>query len=247
MNHASSLRELRRLYFREGSVIFFLLIALVLGIFAASNVHGVGLLYAAGGALLYSFEEYMTHVFVFHQRVPKHRGAYIALYRLHLGHHDRPRRVDLLFTPLWYTLPMFMLNAAAFLLVTRSEGKAAALLFGLVCGYLAFEWFHLVVHSPHRPGPILSYVRKQHHGHHYWNEKRWYSISPTALVFDVAFRTAGEMHLAPRSADPERSGVGHDDPRLVAARDFYRLKTDWTETESKLWAKSVTGLESSNA
>jgi hypothetical protein len=247
MRHGSLIGELRAAYLRDGAVRLFLVMSAVLFAFNATRAHGATFALVLVGWGLYLLEEYVSHVLVFHGFVPKSRRGYLALYRLHLGHHDRPRRVDLLFTPLWYTLPMLALNAAVFALVTRDVVSVTLLSQGLIAGYLLFEWCHLVVHSPLRPGPILAYVRKQHHGHHHWNEKRWYTISPPAIAFDFLFGTGGEVSSAPRSADPERSGVAEGDERLVNARLFYRSHTDWTEHESRLWTPPVRPLGGADA
>jgi len=247
MNRARLLGELRGAYFRDHAVRLFFVMSLLLLAFNLTHARGwqIGLVGAGWG--VYLLEEYLSHVFVFHGWVPKGEGAYLALYRLHLGHHDRPRRVDLLFTPLWYTLPMLLLNVLLFALVARERVSVALLAQGLIGGYLFFEWCHLVVHSPLRPGALLSYVRKQHHGHHHWNEKRWYTISPPAVVFDLLFGTGGQVETAPRSLDAERSGVSESDVRLVRARARYRDHTDWTEHESRLWMESARSFGGADA
>lgn len=247
MNRGQLLGELRGAYFRDPAIRLFFGASVVLLAFNLTHPRGFAVALVLAGWALYLLEEYVSHVFVFHGWVPKNERAYLALYRLHLGHHDRPRRVDLLFTPLWYTLPMLLLNLAAFALVTRDRGSVALLAQGLIAGYLLFEWCHLVVHSPLRLGPVLAYVRKQHHGHHHWNEKRWYTISPPALAFDLLFGTGGEVAKAPRSPDPERSGVAETDGRLVHARAHYRGRTDWTEHESRLWMSRVRPLGGADA
>jgi hypothetical protein len=55
------------------------------------------------------------------------------------------------------------------------------------------------------------------------------------------------MATAPRSADPERSGVAESDVRLVRARAHYRDRTDWTEHESRLWMASARPLGGADA
>lgn len=190
--------------------------------------------WVSAGWLLYLVEEYLSHVFVFHAPVPRNKWVYLARYRLHLGHHDRPRRVDLLFTPIWYTLPMLSLNALAFYFATRDAVVTLELCLGLVCGYLFFEWCHLLIHAPFRTGAILSHVRRLHHGHHHWNEHRWFALSPPAVVLDLMFGTGGAIGSTQRGLDPERSGVAESDPRLVLAREWYS-QSDGTPTESRLW------------
>lgn len=223
-------------YWSEYSVLFYVaLLILALG-GAATQLDWVQLLsLIAYGWLIYLAEEYFSHVTFFHGLMPSNKTIYRFLYRLHHGHHDKPRRLDLLFTPMWYTLPALLINAICFALVTHDLGPSFALTAGLILGYLMFEWWHLIVHSPIEPGPILRYVRHQHMGHHYWNEKRWYTISPPAIIFDVIFRTSGHVQQSPRSPNPMTAGLDQEDERLLSAREYYRYNSDWTEDESSIW------------
>ncbi|WP_432719542.1 hypothetical protein R0381_000324 [Jeongeupia wiesaeckerbachi] len=230
------LSALRRAYFSDHSVLFYG--ALSVGCAAAALAQlpwSQSLLCAAIGWALYLSEEYFSHIVIFHGRIPRNAFLYRLLYRLHLGHHDKPRRLDLLFTPVWYTLPALLLNAALFYWVTADVWQTAALSAGLMGGYLMFEWWHLIVHSPYEPGPVLRYVRQQHMGHHHWNENRWFTISPAALVFDVMCQTGGKVHDAPRSKNPPTAGLDEDDARLVRAREHFRTGSDWNENESAIW------------
>ncbi|MGZ8288952.1 MAG: hypothetical protein ACXW2U_03035 [Telluria sp.] len=235
-SQAIYLRALRRAYFSDHSVLFYGVLALA-GAAACLNrmAPADALLYAAIGWFIYLPEEYFSHVLVFHGHIPRNKFLYRMLYRLHLGHHDKPRRLDLLFTPTWYTLPALLLNIGIFALVTRDAWQTVALCTGLMSGYLMFEWWHLVVHSPYEPGPVMRYIRHQHMGHHHWNERRWYTISPAAVIYDVVLGTAGRVHEAPRSKNPPTAGLEQDDERLVAARSHYRFGSDWKEDESAIW------------
>lgn len=230
------LRALRRAYLLDPSVLFYGVLATGCAMAAFMHLAPLeALLYGLAGWALYLPEEYFSHVWVFHGKIPRNRFLYRLLYRLHLGHHDKPRRLDLLFTPTWYTLPALVLNVALFYGVTRDAWQTAALCTGLMLGYLMFEWWHLVVHSPYEPGPVLRYIRRQHMGHHHWNEQRWFTITPPAVLFDVLCRTGGPVHDAPRGKNPPTAGLAADDARLVHARRHYRDASDWNEDESAIW------------
>ncbi len=232
----AELQAIRKLYWSEASVLFYSAICVLMLASATIKLSWWELLsFVVYGWLIYLPEEYFSHVTFFHGVMPTNKKVYRFLYRLHHGHHDKPRRLDLLFTPMWYTLPALVLNTVCFALFTHDLGRTLALTTGLILGYLMFEWWHLIVHSPYEPGPILRYVRHQHMGHHYWNERRWYTISPPALILDVLFRTAGHVQQSPRSISPTTAGLAPDDPRLLEARDFYRHCSDWTEDESAIW------------
>ena len=224
MTNRQQLYKLARTYLLEPTIWIYgvILIAAATASWRLLPAGGWMILVVTGWAV-YIVEEYVTHVFVFHGWVPQNPRLYLLQYRLHLGHHDQPDRVDLLFTPLWYTGPMLGLNVAVFWMASGGLGPTFALTTGLVGGYLTFEWLHLLVHSSYQPGRIIRHVRKQHMGHHFWNEHRWYTISPPGMVLDKIFGTGGTVSSAPKSDDPERSGVAPHDPRLVAARKFFAL------------------------
>ncbi|MFZ6818811.1 sterol desaturase family protein [Undibacterium sp. Ji22W] len=236
---STDMRAIRLAYWSEYSVLFYAALCLLLLGSAGSQLTWVPLVsLIAYGWLIYLAEEYFSHVTFFHGVMPQGKITYRFLYRLHHGHHDKPRRLDLLFTPMWYTFPALLLNAVCFALVTHDIARSLALTAGLILGYLMFEWWHLIVHSPVEPGPILRYVRNQHMGHHYWNEKRWYTISPPAVIFDVIFGTSGHVQQSPRSSNPTTAGLDQEDERLLAAREYYRSNSDWTEDESSIWKQT---------
>ena len=59
---------------------------------------------------LYLVEEHLIHRFVFHAPAPRRQFLFDLLYRLHYGHHDQERNRHLLFTPLWFALPMALVT-----------------------------------------------------------------------------------------------------------------------------------------
>lgn len=235
-NQSTLLATLRNTYFSDKSIVIYgaLTILLCIVSFLQLPVSEVLTLFVTGW-IIYLPEEYLSHVLVFHGPLFKNKHMYRLMYRLHLGHHDKPRRIDLLFTPLWYTLPALLLNVVIFSIVTNDAYQIAALTSGLIFGYLLFEWWHLIVHSPYQLNSVLRYVRNQHMGHHHWNERRWFTISPPALILDFFFRTGGKIQKAPRSSNPMTSGLNNSDERLVNARRYYREFSDWKEDESALW------------
>jgi len=235
-SYAPLLPALRKTYFSDHAVRFYVVLTIAAAVFSLQQIHpfhALGLFML--GWLLYLPEEYFSHVLIFHGAMPKNRTLYRLLYRLHLGHHDKPRRVDLLFTPMWYTFPSLLINALLFMWVTKDIYQTAAVSSGLIFGYLMFEWWHLLVHSPYLPGPILRYIRGQHMGHHHWNERRWYIISPPAVVLDWLFRTSGSVQKSPRSVSPMTAGLAADDERLLRARAHYSGRSDWNDEESAIW------------
>jgi hypothetical protein len=98
------------------------------------------------GWVLYLFEEHLIHRFVFHAPPPRQQVLFDLLYRLHYGHHDQVRSRHLLFTPLWFALPITALTIAALSLALPMIDTLIAILGGSVCAYLVFEWLHLMSH-----------------------------------------------------------------------------------------------------
>ena len=77
-------------------------------------------LFALGWSL-YVLEEHLIHRFIFHAPAPRNQRLFDLLYRLHYGHHDQVRNRHLLFTPLWFSLPVTVMNIAAWRSCCRSK------------------------------------------------------------------------------------------------------------------------------
>src|SRR5687767_9615394 len=99
-------------------------------------------LFALGWGL-YLLEEHLIHRFIFHAPAPQRQFLFDLLYRLHYGHHDQQRSRHLLFTPLWFALPIALVTVAALSIVLPVKSALIAVAGGSVCGYLFFEWLHL--------------------------------------------------------------------------------------------------------
>src|SRR3954465_15154724 len=69
-------------------------------------------LFAMGWGL-YLLEEHLIHRFIFHAPAPKRQFLFDVLYRLHYGHHDQQRNPHLLFTPIWFALPIALATVVA--------------------------------------------------------------------------------------------------------------------------------------
>ena len=142
-------------------------------------------LFALGWGL-YLLEEHLIHRFVFHAPAPKNQFLFDLLYRLHYGHHDQQRSRHLLFTPLWFALPIALVTVALLTLVLPLRSALIAVLGGSVCGYLVFEWLHLTSHFRMEKGRLGRYVTRRHARHHNIDYHHWYTVSPGAQVVDRA-------------------------------------------------------------
>jgi hypothetical protein len=175
------------------------------------------------GWVLYLFEEHLIHRFVFHAPAPRQQFLFDLLYRLHYGHHDQVRSRRLLFTPLWFALPITALTIAALSTVLPMIDTLIAILGGSVCAYLAFEWLHLMSHVRLAKGRLVRSITRRHARHHFIDHHYWFTVSPGGQVIDKALG----------SDPPDRSvvanvhtcGLDPDDPRLVSSRRRFGFDT----------------------
>ena len=116
-------QKLLRIYSSDMGIRVMTLMALV-GLVLALRQRGVytiGLLALGWG--LYLLEEHLIHRFIFHAPAPKNQFLFDLLYRLHYGHHDQQRSKHLLFTPLWFALPIALVTVAALSLHAAAGGR----------------------------------------------------------------------------------------------------------------------------
>ncbi len=98
-----------------------------------------------GGVALYA------HRFLFHLPPPKHPFLLKLLKRLHYDHHEDPDKLELLFLPLWYSVPQFVLVGSIVYLVTGKIAITTTFLSGAVLYHLYYEWKHYIAHRPIKP------------------------------------------------------------------------------------------------
>ena len=150
------------------------------------------------GLALFPGIEYGLHRFALHAP-PCHRPRLFHLQRrLHYDHHRQPERLDLLFLPVWITLPLATLSICAFRLMTGSWAIAGALLFGSLAGLLYYEWVHYRAHIPDAPRTAWGrWMKKYHLWHHFKNERYWFGV--TSPVIDWLAGTYRPVERVPRS------------------------------------------------
>lgn len=197
------------------------------------------LAWLALGWLLFVPQEYFTHTLVLHRPMPRTQRGYRWQYRLHYGHHDHPRRHDLMYMPLWLTLPMMAGNALLFWLVTPDTRAFWAAFGGAAVGYLVFEWSHLLCHVPYVPASRLwRHVRTQHLLHHFSSEKRAYAVAPWSLFMDGLMRTRAQRGNAERSATCRHLGLDGQHPWIADARQRFAARSNGNATCSRLWLRN---------
>lgn len=174
-----------------------------------------------GGWISYVVQEHLVHRFVFHAPAPQNPFWFRALYRLHYGHHDQIHNLHLLFTPLWFSLGLGVLNLAVMSIFLPLPHAIVFVYGGGVASYLLFEWMHLLSHfnAPDR-GRLALWVTRRHARHHFIDHHKWFTVSPGGQWVDKVLGASPEN---PSKQENVRTcGLDENDPRLVAARAHFR-------------------------
>jgi 4-hydroxysphinganine ceramide fatty acyl 2-hydroxylase len=185
-------------FLRHGSnLVLALAIVVFIAVFAAGRVPF--LWYAAlAGAIVFFGSEYTTHRFLFH--APPARTAWLLKlqHRLHYDHHIDPPKLELLFLPLWFVLPVTALYFGVYLAITHSAVLSTSLVFGSICALTFYEWVHYVAHVPFVPvTPWGRYMKKYHLWHHFKNEHFWFGVTNPSM--DYALGTYRDVEGVERS------------------------------------------------
>ncbi len=136
------------------------------------------------GALVFFSSEYTTHRFLFHAP-PTKIGWVLALqHRLHYDHHIDPPKLELLFLPLWFVIPVTAAYFGLYYAITRNAVLSLSLVFGSMCALTYYEWVHYVAHVPFVPRtPFGRYIKKYHLWHHFKNERFWFGVTNPSMDY----------------------------------------------------------------
>jgi len=145
---------------------------------------------AVVGALIFFASEYTTHRFLFHAQPIKTTWINRLQHRLHYDHHIDPPKLELLFLPLWFVIPVAALYYLVFFAVVHDPLQALSFAFGAICALMFYEWAHFVAHVPITPvTPIGKYMKKYHLWHHFKNEHYWFGVTnPTMDYVGLTYR-----------------------------------------------------------
>lgn len=150
------------------------------------------------GMLIYAISEYITHRFLFHMKTPTNPFLLKTIKRLHFDHHQKPTDLHLLFLPMWFSLPSFLLSGIIFYLITSNLQMTLAFLVGIIGYFLYYEWKHFIAHKPLQPLTKLGKeIKKAHLWHHFKNENYWYGVTHT--TFDKTLGTYKDQALVEKS------------------------------------------------
>ncbi|WP_270182162.1 sterol desaturase family protein [Alkalihalobacillus sp. CinArs1] len=156
-------------------------------LFVNGRSHFIALSFIAG-LILFIFNEYITHRFLFHLKPPKNLFALKLLKRLHYDHHKDPNDLHLMFLPVWYSIPQMLVISFVYYLLFPSIVNTIAFASGLMTMLLVYEWKHFVAHQPLTPKTKFGkWLKQTHLLHHYKNENYWYGVSNPFI--DMLFGT----------------------------------------------------------
>jgi sterol desaturase/sphingolipid hydroxylase (fatty acid hydroxylase superfamily) len=139
-----------------------------------------------GGALSWSFVEYMVHRFVHHSETNSEKFSRIQ-HNGHWIHHLYPKDPTRLAMP---PVPALVLASVFFLLFFLLMGENAFAFFpGFMIGYVAYISLHYAQHKYPIPKKYQPFRRlwKQHIVHHYKNPYVAYGVSTN--LWDFVFGT----------------------------------------------------------
>lgn len=141
-----------------------------------------------GGILFWTFFEYIIHRFVFHWISDNPHTKNIS-YVMHGNHHEFPRDRQRLFMP---ALPSIILSAIIFIILFSLLGNNVFVFFpGFILGYLFYASMHYAIHAWPPPFKWLKPIWRNHHLHHYKNDKKGFGVS--TLFWDKVFGTAFDL------------------------------------------------------
>ena len=216
----NDLKKMLAIYFTDVGVVVHLILILS-GIGVASSTLSWEIVWLIpAGWVAYVVQEHLVHRFIFHMPAPRNQWLFNLYYRLHCGHHDQIHNSSLLFTPLWFSIPLGMLNVAAISLLIPINQAYVLVYAGAVPAYVLFEWCHLLSHFHARKrGAYVTRLTRDHGRHHHINFRYWYTVSPGGQLVDSALGANPEQFE--RLANPRTCGLESSDPRLLAARSRY--------------------------
>lgn len=185
-------------FFRHGSnLLLAAAMTALAALFAAGAIH-FSWVAAIAGALAFFTSEYTTHRFLFHARPSDKSWIRKLQHRLHYDHHADPGRLDLLFLPPWFTVPVTIVYFAVYLVITQSSALAFSLTFGSLFALVYYEWVHYVAHIAFAPvTPYGRWIKKYHLWHHFKNERLWFGVTNPSV--DLVMRTYRPVQDVERS------------------------------------------------
>ncbi|UWQ21422.1 sterol desaturase family protein [Jannaschia sp. W003] len=189
------------------------------------------------GAVLQFFVEYAMHRFLLHRAPPREQGAFTALWRSHIGHHEFPADPEF-FTgdDHWYPVRFGLLSVLLHVLVLWplvGLGPAAllswvALFGGSATAFAFYEYCHTLAHLRVPKGWFGQKVTRSHLTHHFQDHRATFHVSFGMGWIDRLMGTPHDAAAARARFDPRTMlslGMDPEDLRLVTARKAHGIDT----------------------
>jgi hypothetical protein len=187
-----------REFLRHGSNAGLIFAAAAIAAAAVTGLFQLSFPWVLAGCGFFYFSEYGTHRFLFHASPSRVPFILRLQHRLHYDHHVEPNRLDLLFLPLWYVLPNFVIVALIARALLGDWRLVLSLVLGAMLALLHYEWVHYIAHIPYKPRTNIGrWMKKYHLWHHYKNEHFWFGVSNPTM--DFIYRTYRSPDMAARS------------------------------------------------
>jgi len=145
---------------------------------------------ALTGLFVWTFVEYALHRFVFHHPVSTPVGRRIHFLGHGIHHLDPWDRMRLVFPPLaaaLIALPVFGLLYLSVLWTAAPLANAAALMAGLLVGYLVYDLSHYYQHHGRPRSRVGKWLKRYHLEHHHKSPEALYGVSNP--LWDILLRT----------------------------------------------------------
>ena len=140
------------------------------------------------GMLFWTFFEYLMHRFAFHYLAESERMQRF-IYVLHGNHHEYPRDRERLFMP---PVPSLIISSIIFTIMFSVMGNGVFMFFpGFILGYLMYGTMHFAIHAWNPPYKWMKPLWRNHHLHHYKNERQGFGVSTT--LWDRVFGTMFDL------------------------------------------------------
>lgn len=188
------------------------------------------------GILVQFFVEYVMHRFLYHRDPPTEQSAFNALYRTHIGHHERPNDPEF-FTgdDHWYAVRFGLISVTLHSLVlwpflglgTAVSLAWVALFLGSVSSYAFYEFCHTLAHLNVPKGWFGTKVTQSHMKHHFNDPHSTFHVSFGMGWIDRLMGSSYDREIARARFDKNRilsMGMDPDDLRLVTARKAFGVE-----------------------
>ncbi len=152
----------------------------------------VGAVFFAG-MFFWTLFEYMIHRFAFHFIAESDRALKIV-YIIHGNHHEYPRDKERLFMPPVPSLILASFIFSCMYFIAQLIGlreNVFAFFPGFMLGYLMYGTMHYAIHAWNPPYKWMKPLWRNHHLHHYKNERLGFGVSTT--LWDRVFGTMFDL------------------------------------------------------